>query len=411
MTAASESGAGRVFELVGVGRIVFGSGAVERLGPIASGMGHMALVVTNAEPAGSGGATDAVTRELVEHGVNCAIFVQGREPTVDDVDAALETARQALGPRGGRCDIVVGLGGGSAIDCAKAVAALMTNGGAALDYMEVVGKGLKVRRPSAPWIAVPTTSGTGAEVTRNAVIACPERNFKASIRGEHLLARAAVVDPKLGLGVPPAVTAWAGMDALCQLIESYTSTGAQPITDALAAEGIPRAARSLERAVRNGSDLHAREDMALAALLSGITLTNAGLGAVHGFAAPMGANFPAPHGAICAALLPGVLAANVRALRAADPHHPVLARYAAVGRLLTNRPRLGDRAAPDAAVRFVADLAASIGIGPLSNFGVTIDRASEMVALAKKASSMRYNPVELSDEALMGVLTEAITGR
>ncbi len=405
MTAASESGAGRAFELVGVGRIVFGSGSVKRLGPIASGMGHMALVVTNAEPAGSGGATDAVTRELVEHGVNCAIFVQGREPTVDDVDAALETARQS------RCDIVVGLGGGSAIDCAKAVAALMTNGGSALDYMEVVGKGLKVRRQSAPWIAVPTTSGTGAEVTRNAVIACPERNFKASIRGEHLLARAAVVDPKLGLGVPPAVTAWAGMDALCQLIESYTSTGASPITDALAAEGIRRAARSLERAVKKGSDLPARENMALAALLSGITLTNAGLGAVHGFAAPMGANFPAPHGAICAALLPGVMAANVCELRAADPRHPVLARYAAVGRLLTNHPRLGDRAAIDAGVRFVADLAAAIDIPPLSNFGVTTGRVAEMVALAKQASSMRYNPVALSDEALTRVLTEAITGR
>jgi len=405
MTAASETGADRVFELVGVGRIIFGSGSVERLGPIASGMGRVALVVTNAEPAGSGGATDDVTRELVEHGVDCAIFVQHREPTVDDVDAALQTAR------GGRCDIVVGLGGGSAIDCAKAVAALMTNGGSALDYMEVVGKGLKLRRPSAPWIAVPTTAGTGAEVTRNAVIGCPERNFKASIRGEHLLARAAVVDPKLGLGVPPGVTACSGMDALCQLIESYTSTGAQPITDALAAEGIPRAARSLERAVKNGSDLAAREDMALAALLSGITLTNAGLGAVHGFAAPMGANFPAPHGAICAALLPGVMAANVRALRAAQESHPMLARYATVGRLLTGRARLGDRAAPDAGVRFAADLAAAIGIPPLGKFGVTGDRVAEMVVLAKKANSMRYNPVTLSDEALTAVLSEAVAGR
>ena len=410
MTAASDSGAARVFELVGVGRIVFGCGAVERLGPIASGMGRMALVVTNAGPAGAGGATDAVTRELAEHGLDCAIFAQTREPTVDDVDAALVTARQALGPRGGRCDLVVGLGGGSAIDCAKAVAALMTYGGSALDYMEVVGKGRKVQRPSAPWIAVPTTAGTGAEATKNAVIACPERNFKASIRGEGLLARAAVVDPKLGLGVGPGVTACSGMDALCQLIESYTSIGAQPITDALAAEGIPRAARSLERAVSNGSDLGAREDMALAALLSGITLTNAGLGAVHGFAAPMGANFPAPHGAICAALLPGVMAANVRALRAADRRHPVLARYARVGRLLTGRTRLGDRAAIDAGVRFVADLAAAIGIPPLSKFGVTADRAGEMVALAKKASSMRYNPIELSDEALTAALTGAITG-
>ena len=402
MKAASAFGVGRVFELLGVRRIVFGSGSLARLGPMAAEMGSTALVVTNAGPAGVGGATDAVTEALVESGVNCALFVQPGEPTVDDVDAALETARQ------GECDMVVGLGGGSAIDCAKAVAALMTNGGAALDYMEVIGKGLKVQRQAAPWIAVPTTAGTGAEVTKNAVIACPQRNFKASIRGEQLLARAAVVDPKLGLAVPPGVTACSGMDALCQLIESYTSSGAQPVTDALAAEGIGRAARSLTRAVGNGSDLPAREDMALAALLSGITLTNAGLGAVHGFAAPLGANFRVPHGAVCAALLPGVMAANVRALRAADPRHPVLARYAAVGRLLTARPRLGDRAAIDAGVRFVADLAEAIGIPPLRKFGVTAERVGEMVALAKKASSMRYNPVALSDEALTQILTDAL---
>ena len=351
-------------------------------------MGANALLVTNAGQAGAGGVTDRVSERLVEEGVDCAIFVQPGEPTVDDVDAALETARC------GECDMVVGLGGGSAIDCAKAAAALMTNGGSALDYMEVVGKGRKVTRRAAPWIAVPTTAGTGAEVTKNAVVACPERNFKASIRGEQLLAHVAVVDPQLGLDVPAEVTAASGMDALCQLVESYTSINAGPVTDALAAEGIPRAARSLERAVRKGSDLAAREDMALAAMLSGITLTNAGLGAVHGFAAPMGANFPVPHGVVCAALLPGVMAANVRALRAADRDHPVLARYAAVGRLLTARPRLGDKAAIDAGVRFVADLARAIDIPRLGEFGVTEDRAGEMVAAGEEIQLDAVQPGE-----------------
>jgi len=402
MTPDEKGGVGRAFELLGVGRIVFGSGSLERLGQMASDMGSTALVVTNAGQAGTGGATDVVTKALVESDVDCAIFVQPGEPTVADVDAALEIARQA------ECDMVVGLGGGSAIDCAKAVAALMTNGGAALDYMEVIGKGLKVHRQAAPWIAVPTTAGTGAEVTKNAVISCPAKNFKASIRGQQLLARAVVVDPQLGLSVPAGVTACSGMDALCQLIESLTSSGAQPITDALAAEGIRRAARSLARAVENGSDLPAREDMALAAMLSGITLTNAGLGAVHGFAAPMGANFPVPHGAVCAALLPGVMAANVHALRAEDSRHPVLTRYATVGRLLTDKPELGDSDAIDAGIRFVADLAEVIGIPRLRKFGVKAERVGEMVALARKASSMRYNPVALSDEALTRVLTDAL---
>ena len=402
---AGRRGVGRAFEMLGVGKIVFGSGTADRLGPIAAGLGNRALVVSNAGPAGRGGPIDIVTETLVEHDVECAIFMQSGEPTVDDIDAALETARQ------GECDLVVGLGGGSAVDTAKATAALLTNGGSALDYMEVIGKGLKVTKPAAPWIAVPTTAGTGAEVTKNAVVACHEKNFKASIRGEQLLARAAVVDPELGLGVPPQTTAASGMDALCQLIESYTSNNAGPVTDALAAEGIPRAARSLRRVVADGSDLAAREDMALAALLSGITLTNAGLGAVHGFAAPMGANFRVPHGVVCAALLPGVMAANVRALRepdAATEAPATLGRYAVVGRLLLARQDQDDASAIDAGVAFVAELAEAIGIPKLGQFGVTADRVEEMVALAKKSSSMRYNPVCLSDEALTQILSEAI---
>lgn len=401
MGVAGGEGSGG-FELLSVGRIVFGRGRAGRLGELAARFGRRALVIGNAGQRGDGGATDRVAEVLADAGVEAAFIRQRGEPTVAQVDDALAAARS----RG--CDVVIGLGGGSAIDAAKAVAGLLTNGGSALDYMEVVGKGRKITQQAAAWIAVPTTAGTGAEVTRNAVIACPEKHFKASIRGEQLLARVAVVDPELGVAVRAEITARAGMDALCQLIESYTSAKAQPVTDALALAGMARAARSLGRACRDGADLDAREDMALAALLSGITLTNAGLGAVHGFAAPLGAKLPVPHGTACAALLPHVMSANVAALRAESPGHPWLARYAAVGRTLVGRGDLGDAEAVDEGVRFVAELVRELAIPPLGEFGLTAEQIPELAALARKSSSMRYNPVSLSDDALAGILQAAL---
>jgi alcohol dehydrogenase class IV len=273
--------------------------------------------------------------------------------------------------------------------------------------MEVVGKGLKVTKPAVPWMAMPTTAGTGAEATRNAVIGFPARKFKASIRSELLLPRVALVDAELGVDVPPAVTAASGMDALCQLIESYTSSGATAMTDGLAMQGIGLAARALPRAYGDGGDVEAREAMAMAALLSGMTLTNAGLGAVHGFAAPLGANFPVPHGVVCAALLPHVIAANVAALREGGAEAG-LSRYAAVGRKLNEDERLADADAIDACARFTADLAKRLDIPRLGQFGLKDSDIAEMVGLARKASSMRFNPVALSDEALAGVLRAAI---
>ncbi len=231
---------------------------------------------------------------------------------------------------------MIALGGGSAIDAAKAVAGLLTNGGSAVDYMEIVGNGRKITRSAAPWMAIPVTAGTGAEATRNAVIGLPEKRFKASIRSELLLPRIALIDPELAVTVPPSVTASSGMDALCQLIESYTSTGASPMTDILALRGIHLASRNLLKAFHHGNDIEAREAMAMAALLSGMTLTSAGLGAVHGFAAPLGANYRAPHGTICAALLPHIISANIRALREqpTEASARILKRYADIGRQL-----------------------------------------------------------------------------
>lgn len=390
------------FEFHGVGRVVFGRGQVGRLGELAAPLGRSALLVYNGDEPGRAGVVDRVTGLLANAGIQPTLVRQRGEPTVADVDRALGTARVAA------CDIVIGLGGGSAIDAAKAVAGLLANGGAALDYMEVIGKGQKLTKPAVPWIAIPTTAGTGAEATRNAVIGDPAKRFKASIRSELLLPRVALVDAELGVNVPPSVTASSGVDALCQLIESYTSSGANLMTDALALQGIPLAARSLRRAYADGADLDAREDMALAALLSGIALTNAGLGAVHGFAAPLGANFPVPHGVVCAALLSHVIAANVSALREQSPGHATLGRYSTAGRALTGDAGMSDSDAVDRLIAATAALARDLNIPRLGNFGLTREAIPEMVALARKSSSMRCNPVMLPDAVLGAILQRSL---
>lgn len=373
------------FEFVSVGRVVFGRGEGRRVREIVAGLGRRALVVFN----GAG----------VEKVVDGVMVRQKGEPTVGDVDAAA-----AVAIREG-CDVVVGFGGGSAIDTAKAVAGLVTNGGSVVDYMEVVGKGMKITRPALPWVAIPTTAGTGAEVTRNAVVGWPEKKFKASVRSDFLLARVAFVDPELGVGVPADVTAASGMDALCQCVESYVSKNANPMTDGLAIEGVRLAAKYLKRAWENGADIEAREGMAQAALISGVTLTNAGLGAAHGFAAPVGANYPVPHGVVCATLLPGVMEANVRAAWDRG-NEDVVRKYGEVARAMT-----GDRGATaEDGVKFVAGLVGDMRIAKLDRFGMGPESVGPMVELAKRSSSMRYNPVELSDEVLGNVLLSAVRG-
>ena len=376
------------FDFFNVPRIVFGSGAIARLGEFVPTDASVLLVYNGPE---------ADIPRVCE-------FRQRGEPTVTDIDAALAIARDE------KCDFVIGLGGGSAIDAAKAVAGLLANGGVASDYMEVVGKGRKITRPAVPWIAIPTTAGTGAEVTRNAVIGWPEKKFKASIRSELLMAKVALIDPQLGVDVPREVTARSGADALCQCIEAYVSTGANPMTDPIALKGVELAGRYLKRAADDGRDLEAREGMALAALLSGIALTNAGLGAVHGFAAPIGANFPVPHGTVCGVLLPRVIKANIEALREVRDGGAVLKKYADIGQALAPNEALRDEARIEACELVTTALARILDLPPLAQFGITEADVPEMVQLAKRASSMRFNPVALGDATLSYILTKAIQG-
>jgi alcohol dehydrogenase class IV len=386
------------FEFNTPSRIIFGRGQIERLADLGPAFGSSAMLVH------AGIETAAPVRRIVKmleaKQVKLTLIRQHGEPKAENVDSAAEKARRL------ECDVVIGLGGGSAIDAAKAIAGLLGNGGNVLDYVEVLGKGKKITRPAVPWIAIPTTAGTGAEATRNAVISTDK--FKVSMRSEHLLPRLAIVDPEL-THLSWQTIAASGMDALCQLIESYTSSGATAMTDTLALEGIRHAAPALRKSYERPGDV-AGDAMAFAAILSGITLTNAGLGAVHGFAAPIGAHFDIPHGVVCAALLPPVIAGNVIALSDQPPTHPVLERYATIGRIVADHPSLDTDTAIAALQAFTNQLVIDLHIPPLKNFGMHESHIPDLIFLARQASSMKYNPVELSDDALAGILRAGIAG-
>ena len=381
------------FEFATATRIVFGRGAIDDLAVNVASLGRRSLVVTGSSPS----RTNVVER-LKDHGVEVTPFRITAEPTTGVATEGVSHARAA------DCDVVVGVGGGSVLDGAKAIAALLTNGGEPLDYLEVIGSGRKIEKPSAPFVAIPTTSGTGSEVTRNAVLASPEHRVKVSLRSPLTLPRLALLDPELTLGVPPAVTASTGLDALTQVLEPFVSGRANPMTDALCRDGLSRAARSLRRAYDDGQDIDAREDMALVSLYGGLALANAGLGAVHGFAGPLGGMIGAPHGALCARLLPFVIRANVRALGARDPGNPLGDRFGEVARILTGR----DNALPEDGADWVQDLAAALGIPGLGEQGLKEADFSSAVGKAQKASSMRGNPITLTQGELERILEEAL---
>jgi alcohol dehydrogenase class IV len=279
---------------------------------------------------------------------------------------------------------------------------MLTNPGNLLDYLEVIGKGKALSNPSAPFIAIPTTAGTGAEVTRNAVLASAEHRVKVSLRSALMLPKIALVDPELTYGLPSSITASTGLDALTQLIEPFVSMRANPMMDALCREGLRRVARSLRVACNNGQEPSAREDMCVASLFGGLALANAGLGAVHGFAGPIGGMFHAPHGAVCAALLPHVMRINIRALREREPGGKALARYDEIARVLTGEPE----ASADEGVEWVRELIAELKIPRLSAYGITAEHTDELVEKSMQASSMKTNPITLTANELREALAE-----
>lgn len=382
------------FEFATAQQIIFGAGKASAIASYAQQLGERALVISGR----SNPRVEALVAQWQTQGWVAANLVVSGEPSVGTVLEGTENARQAS------CDFIIAIGGGSVIDTGKAIAALLTNPGDPLDYLEVIGRGQPLQIPSAPLIAAPTTAGTGAEVTRNAVLSVPSHQIKVSLRSPTMLPRLALIDPEMTYSMPPELTASTGLDALTQCIEPLVSNQANPISDGIAREGIRAAARSLLCAYQDGSNAEARNDMALASLCGGLALANAKLGAVHGFAGVLGGMFPIPHGVVCARLLPYVMASNVAAIAARASGSTYRERFDQVGQLLTGE----STANAHDAVEWIQTLCAALNVPPLSSFGISADDFDLVIAKSKQASSMKGNPIPLSDQELRQILTAAL---
>lgn len=382
------------FDFATASRIVFGPGKIKEMPPAAASFGRRALFVLGESSVRILPWVDRLRAD----GLRVSELHVAGEPTVEIILTGMEEARSE------GCEVVIGVGGGSVIDAGKAIATLMANPGTVYDYLEVVGKGKPLVNPAMPFIAVPTTAGTGSEVTRNAVLGVTEERVKVSLRGSQMLPRVAIVDPELTYSLPPEVTATSGMDALTQLIEPFLSAGANAITDAICRDGIGRVRRSLKGAFDHGEDKQAREDMSLAALFGGMALANAKLGAVHGFAGPIGGMYPVGHGAVCARLLPVVMEANLAALRERTPQAPILDRFKELAAVLTDNPS----AVADDGIEWLYELREALQIRPLAAYGVRQEDMPEIITRARQANSMKGNSVALEDAELESIVEAAL---
>lgn len=386
-----------MFDFVVPSEIVFGWGRRQEIGRWAKHLGRRALVVCGSRTLAATGEMQRLTGLLHDDGVQAQrLFDISHEPCVDDVDSCVERLQTLAAGEG---DFLLVVGGGSAIDLAKAAAVVIADRQSATvrDYLEGVGKGLRIERRPLPVLAMPTTGGTGSEATKNAVISCYDPPFKKSLRSALMVPPLVLIDPELSVGLPPATTAATGLDAITQLIESYVSRFATPLTKGLAIEGLRMALPSLPRAVRDGASRPAREAMAHAALLSGIALTNSGLGLAHGVAAALGVHARVTHGLACAVMLPVALRVNRPHCRQA---------LAELGRALLNVAASADDDAADAFVAAVDDLLGEVGIPRrLRDLGVEREQIPDLVA-GSRGNSMNGNPVRLNDGELQRLLEE-----
>ncbi len=371
-------------------KIILGEGAVKQLGEIVKAFGSNVLIF--------GSPTERfkdILADCLGSGISSVYYPVTGEPTVDIVRQALVYGKQ------NRVDVIVGIGGGSVLDTAKAVSGLITNAGDIYDYLEVIGRGQSLVNQALPYIAIPTTAGTGTEVTRNAVIGDPNQKVKVSLRSPLICPKVAIIDPELTYTNPPEVTARSGMDALTQLIEPFVSNQPNEVVDALCRDGIRRAAYALPRLYECPDDREARKDMAIASLFSGIALANAKLGAVHGFAGVLGGMYGAPHGAVCAALLPAVLEVNLKALHERLPDSPYLARYRELAQILSLSKE-------DALIDWARNLIAKLKIPSLGELGVKGEDFEIIAEKSARASSMKGNPLPLTKEEMFAVLEKAL---
>ncbi|MFC0239186.1 iron-containing alcohol dehydrogenase [Rhodopseudomonas telluris] len=387
------------FSIARLPRIQFGAGAIAKLPDLAARYGRRVLLVTGAHSFDAAPYAAPLLAELAERGLSCERVTVSGEPSPELVDAAVRDWHDA------KIDVVIGLGGGSALDAAKAIAGLLKPGNSVMDHLEGVGPELPYRGPATPFIAVPTTAGTGSEATKNAVLSRhgPD-GFKKSFRDEALVAEIALVDPELLAGCPPELIAANGMDALTQLLESYVSTGANDFTDALALSGLHAARDGLLAWYEGGAAAtEAMSGMAYASLQSGICLAQTGLGSVHGLASPLGAYFPIGHGVVCGTLLAAATRVNIAALRAREPQSRALAKYAQIGRLLSGREGANAEADCDNLVATLEHWTQRLALPTLSSLGVSASDVGRIVA-ASRGSSMKTNPIVLTDDEISQVL-------
>ncbi len=382
------------FEFLTTTRIIFGSEKLNSIGEIAREFGKKAFVLFGCPQT----ISDRLNDLLEIHGISCLSIKIEQEPTIDQIRLLVETAKQ-FSP-----DLVIGIGGGSAMDSAKATAIFLSNPGEITDYLEIIGIGKPIFTPAIPTITIPTTSGTGAEVTKNAVISSSHHNIKISLRSPYLFPKVALIDPEVTISMPPEITAYTGLDALTQLIEPFTCISPNPITDALCYEGILRIGQSIYQAFDNGKDIQARENMSLASLFSGLALANAKLGAVHGLAGPIGGEISAPHGAICSCLLPIVMEENLIALQARTPDHPALDRFCTIGKILCNHPT----ATAQDGLDWIRKFNIHAKIPQLSAFGLTEEMSNKIIEKAINSSSMKGNPITLTGKELRNILQKSL---
>ena len=373
--------------------IIFGAGKITELSKVIETYGKKVLIVRTPLENNFSKVINIIEKANKEW----ISYTVEHEPTTVTINDVVKSAREF------NTELVVALGGGSVIDTGKAVSALLANPGQLIDYLEVVGKGLPLQKRSVPLIAIPTTAGTGSEVTRNAVIEVPENKVKVSLRGIFIQPEIALIDPEFTISVPPQVTAYSGMDAFIQVIEPYVSTKANLMTDIFCREGIKSGATSLLKAYSDGNDLSARINMSWVSLLGGICLANSGLGAVHGFAGTIGGMFHIPHGAICASLLPSVMEVNINALKQRNPDSISINRYQEVFQIVTGNPNVSILAG----LNWFRELQVKLQISSLTKLGISKDIFPDIIKQSKIASSMKANPILLNDDELIEILEKS----
>ncbi len=381
------------FEFATAKWIIFGESSAEKIVDNALNLGSKPLIVTGRNQ----NRCKFLLDDFSKRHVKFEIYSVKGEPTTGIVTECLNLAKSS------KIDVIIGIGGGSAIDTGKAVSALITNGGDLFDYLEVIGRGKPIKDPTIPFIAVPTTAGTGTEVTKNAVIKSNEYSVKVSLRSPYMLPDIAIVDPLLTHSMPKDVTASTGLDAFTQVIEPYVSIKANMLTDAICKEGIKRISRSLLKAFNDPNDAKAREDMCIGSLFGGIALANAKLGAVHGFAGPMGGLLNAPHGVICGILLPYVIKANIKALEERKFSSIVLTKYGKIARIVTKN----EKAKPKDLIRWTDELYKKLNMPHLSEVDLKEEQIEELISKAKISNSMKGNPIVLTDNELRGIIKDA----